>query len=245
MSLTAIVHPRRLTRLLGADTRSISRDPIMIAAMVLALLPAAVLAIWDGPLIALGQSAFGLDDLAFYTIPLALMMPVALVGWVVGFLLLEDRDDGTLMAMTVTPVGKSGYIAYRIGFAFLLAFLCTLYGCVLLPVGGGPVMALALAVLVGLNAVLFSLALAALAGNKVEGLALTKLLNIASMLPYLALIPGPLRFLAGVLPPFWIGELLGITARHPLPLGLAFPIALVVHLVAIAALVRVIDRRMG
>ncbi len=37
-----------------------------------------------------------------------------LIGWVTGFLLLEDRDDGPLLAVDVTPIGKCGFLAYRV-----------------------------------------------------------------------------------------------------------------------------------
>ena len=50
-----------------------------------------------------------------------------LIGWVTGFLLLEDRDEGTLLALDVTPVGKSGFLLYRVGVTATLAVALTLY----------------------------------------------------------------------------------------------------------------------
>jgi fluoroquinolone transport system permease protein len=43
---------------------------------------------------------------------LVVVMP-ALVGMVIGFLLLDQRDDQTLAALQVTPLTLNGYLIYR------------------------------------------------------------------------------------------------------------------------------------
>ena len=57
-----------------------------------------------------GLQFFDLPNLSTYVAPIAFLMPAYLVGWVFGFLLLEDRDDHTLLAVETTAVGKQGFL---------------------------------------------------------------------------------------------------------------------------------------
>ncbi len=99
--------------------------------------------------------------------------------------------------------------------------------------------------LVAIEAVLAATLLPAIARNKVEGLALTKLTNIAGVVPLLAIIPSPWRLLGGLLPTYWIGEMLGLSTVEPLPVALALGLAIAVHLGFAALLFRVLARRVG
>ena len=45
---------------------------------------------------------------------------------VLGFLLLDQRDDQTLTALQVTPLSLNGYLAYRISLPMLISLVTTL-----------------------------------------------------------------------------------------------------------------------
>lgn len=51
-----------------------------------------------------------------------------LVGMVIGFLLLDERDTQTLDALRVTPLSMRRYLAYRISAPLLIAKVTTLFG---------------------------------------------------------------------------------------------------------------------
>ena len=106
MSALDLLAPRRLWRLLSSDAMNISRDPILVIAAVMSLLPALLLHYGKSPMDASALAAFGIAEISRFFVPVALMIPATLVGWVTGFLLLEDRDEGTLLALDVTPVGN-------------------------------------------------------------------------------------------------------------------------------------------
>ncbi|MBL8126276.1 MAG: hypothetical protein JNM64_01485, partial [Chloroflexia bacterium] len=145
----------------------------------------------------------------------------------------------------VTPVGKAGFLAYRVGITALIAAAITLYAWpLILPSVAAPIVAV-IAVLVAASSVGFAVVLPAIARNKVEGLAVTKLTNLLSVAPLLAAIPSPLRFLAAPLPPFWIGELLGLTTVAALPFWLAALAGAAVHALAVLLLFRLFARRAG
>ncbi|PHP51699.1 hypothetical protein [Actinomyces ruminis] len=61
------------------------------------------------------------------------MITPVLMGTVVGFMLLADKEDGTWRAVAVTPVSLRGYLVWRAGLAVGLAGPLALLG---LRVGG-------------------------------------------------------------------------------------------------------------
>jgi fluoroquinolone transport system permease protein len=245
MSALGLFAPRRLWRLVAGDAMNIARDPMLLFATAMSLTPALALSLTRDPLDAAALSTFGIADFSRYVVPFALLIPAILIGWVTGFLLLEDRDEGTLLALDITPVGKSGFLIYRVSITALLAVALTLYAWPLILPGASPILAAALSVLVGANAIAFTVALPAIARNKVEGLALTKLTNLFAVVPLLAAIPSPWRFLAAPIPSYWVGELLNLTDVAALPLWLAASLGLVVSAAALVGLFALFARRAG
>lgn len=245
MNTLSVFAPRRLARLLAGDAMNVTRDPMLLFAVVLSVVPPLALYFGQPAMDAAAQSAFGIVALSRYFVPLVLMLPAVLIGWVTGFLLLEDRDEGTLLALDVTPIGKSGFLAYRVTVTALLAIALTLYAWPLVLPDASLGIALTLAALVALNAVAAAVILPAIARNKVEGLALTKLTNLLAIVPLLAAIPSPWRYIGGVLPPYWIGELLPLTTVAPLPASLTIALGLALNGLAVLALFRWLGRKAG
>ena len=205
---TNVFAPHRLRRLFAADAVNIARDPTLLYVVVLSVLPALAGFFFRDALNSAVESNFGLAGVFEMILPMLLCLPAFLLGWVTGFLFLEERDDGPLLAVDTTPVGKRGLMAYRIATAATLTFAMTLFACALLLPERGIAVALAVAVMVAADAVCVALVLPALARNKVEGLALIKVANVFAMAPLLALVPGAWRFAGGLVPTFWIGELI-------------------------------------
>lgn len=234
----------RLWRLALSDILATLRDPMLVIAATMCLVPPLLFALWGDEIRAFGLRQFGLSNLLLLLAPVAIMLPASLIGWVVGFLLLEDRDEGTLLALSVTPVGKGGVLGFRlIAAGALSAMLAAATLPFVLP-GLDPGHALGVLVLVGLSGVLASVALPALARNKVEGLALTKISNLAIIVPLAALLPAPFRYGLGWLPSYWLGELLLVDA-NPMAASLAVAVGVALHLAAIGLLIRRFLNRSG
>jgi fluoroquinolone transport system permease protein len=101
---------------------------------------------------------------------------------------LDERDDGTLTALRVTPISMMGYAFYRGGAAVFLSFayvLVTLRLSGFAPASLLPAMA-AVAFLSGLLSAVFAKVLATFAANKVEGMAVTKVLATLMLGPLAA-----------------------------------------------------------
>ena len=122
-----------------------------------------------------------------------LLMAPGMVGSLVGFLILDERDDGTLTALLVTPISLTAYLLYRIGLPVVIAFLVTLAavpiaGLIRIPFG----QLLLAAALAALSGAIVALAVTALAANKVEGFAVLKVLQALQALPLVAwFLPTP------------------------------------------------------
>ncbi|MEX1181554.1 MAG: hypothetical protein WEB63_12195 [Cucumibacter sp.] len=245
MSIAGVFAPKRFSRLILSDAQNVARDPILAFAVVLAIVPAILLPVFREQMDQAALEGLGITGLSRYAGAVALALPAGLIGWVTGFLLLEDRDDGPLLAMEITPIGKSGFLAYRVAVAATIGFAVG-FGTALAVIPGiGWGLAGLLGLFVGIETVTIAFVLLALAANKVEGLAVTKLTNIGSIVPLVAIIAWPGRYLAGVVPSFWIGEVLGLSSEAWLPLWLASLIGLGVHAGVAALTFAAASRRIG
>ncbi len=219
----------RFLRIASCDLRSIGRDPTLTAATGLSLVPAVAFAVWRNDWDALALSAFGVENITHYAAPVLAVMPAVMLGWVLGFLYLEDRDDGPLQALEVSPLGKEGFFAYRATLIGATCWFIAVASVRLILPNLSWTLGIVIALFVALEAILAGLLLAALARNKVEGLAITKLTNLTALVPLVAISPSPLRLLAGVIPTYWIGELCELSGTRLLPLAPTIVIALVSH----------------
>ncbi|MCB1518672.1 MAG: hypothetical protein KDJ19_13785 [Hyphomicrobiaceae bacterium] len=237
--------PQRFWTLLGADTRNAGRDPTLIFGMALAVLPTILFPAFRAPINAWAMGMFGIPDLVLWASPMLLVLPAILIGWITGFLFLEDRDEATLMAIEITPFGKGAYLQYRTIATVLVTFLISVVNGFVFTPHLGIFLILFMAILVALFSISIAFIFPALARNKVEGLALTKVVNLFSMAPLLALIPSFWRYLAAPLPSFWIGELINPAGIPGLPLWAILCAGLVTHLFMLVWLYRLTLRRTG
>jgi fluoroquinolone transport system permease protein len=202
----------RTLRALGAiDTGSVLADPMLRWLAVVPLMAAlAVRGLL--PPVAERVGALAGVDLGWVVGPLSGYAVVGIApliaGAVVGFLLLDQRDDRTLLALQVTPLPLGLYLAYRLAAPTAVAFVVTLAA---LAVAGGlglsPGAALLAALASAPLAPLAALALAAFARNKVQGAALMKAASLVLMAPLAGLFLGPGWGLALMaLPTTWVAR---------------------------------------
>jgi fluoroquinolone transport system permease protein len=57
-----------------------------------------------------------------------LLTAPGMVGMVIGFLLLDERDARTLTALRTTPLSMRRYLGYRVALPLLLGSMSTLIG---------------------------------------------------------------------------------------------------------------------
>ncbi|MCL5998698.1 MAG: hypothetical protein M1546_21965 [Chloroflexi bacterium] len=189
------------------DAQSVRRDSFLRWMLLFPFLIALLLRLGVPPLAGWLAAQFNFDVTPYYPLLMSLVVLFTpmMFGMLIGFLLLDQRDDHTLTALQVTPLTLKGYLVYRtalpVGLSVVLTMLSySLSGLVPLDVVALFAVALAAAPL----APLFALCLAALAGNKVQGFALTKGSGGVQMAPLIAyFVPWPWQLVFGLVPSYW------------------------------------------
>lgn len=223
------------------DFRNVKRDrllawmaamPLLIAALYRFGLPS--LADW-----LLEVHAFDLRPYFPLLMSAYMMTAPGMIGTVIGFLLLDERDDRMLTALMVTPASADGYLAYRIAIPLVSGFVITIAGyrlIGLLPVSLSDLAAVSL--LASFNAPITALALAGFAENKITGFAFVKILNAITMIPVIAFfVVSDWQYFAGLVPTYWPMKMFWLVAsgKGYVVYGL---VGLVVNGLALALLVK-------
>lgn len=207
-----------LTRTIGTlgrnDSKLISRDSFLLT-MVGYLLGVMVvlryLLPWLNDNLAAREGIF-ITLATYYPLFVAYMAVFSgalLGGMIAGFLLLEEREDGTFRAMLVTPVPVPTFLTYRVvspilyGFGIVFAQLLILGNLVPLAVWKMALIALGSS-LTGAIAALF---FATFAQNRVQGFALMKITGIAGFVVGGSwFVDAPLQYVFGLFPPYWVSK---------------------------------------
>ncbi len=138
-----------------------------------------------------------------------------------GFNLLDHRDENTLDTIRVTPVSLRGYLTFKAIYAYVFSVLGTIVmlgGVKLLAGDGYTVMGENLldyftfanivyyALVAGLFTPVFAFFLAAVSKNKIEGFAYMKMSGMIIIVPVLALLDALQnyrQYFLGIVPSFW------------------------------------------
>lgn len=148
------------------------------------------------------SSYYRLVDIFF-----AVLSPV-MFCFVSAMVSLEEIDENTAVYLSVTPLGKTGYLFARFGVPSVIAFLTTI---ILLPVfkltALSAMTILLLAAGGTLQGMIVALLILTISSNKLEGIAVAKLSAPAAFgaaIPFF--IKSDVQYVISPLPSFWIGK---------------------------------------
>lgn len=190
------------------DIRSIRRDSL-ISWMIYIPILMALLARWGvPPLTARLMKQYNFDLAEYYPVLLAyffVAMCPMMFGVVIGFLLLDEKDDRTLTALQVTPLPLGSYLLYRVTVPIILTIVLML---IIFPLADLTPFDLRIVLISAIAAApmapMLALFLASIAQNKVQGFALMKLSGIFFVAPILAYFTTSGWELAfGIVPTYW------------------------------------------
>ena len=189
------------------DVRNIIRDPLLRWMVFLPLL-IGVLIRWGVPILStylVGRFQFDLVPYYHLVMSAILLQWPILFGMIIGFLLLDQRDDQTITALQVTPLTLTGYLIYRISLPLVVSIMITLISFPIAGLVELRFLPLFLAALLAAPlAPMFALFLATFAENKVQGFALTKAVGIVLWPPVFAyFIDSPWKLAFGIFPTYW------------------------------------------
>lgn len=219
--------------LLRADLVNLRRDPMLMAAGLAPVLIAALLGFGFEPLADAAAGFVDLDPHRPLFVAGALLLTPLLIGFVVGFLLVEEGEERILDAVAVTPRGRDGFLRHRLIVPAVVGSVAAVgVGIVLGSLGAGRL--LAVAVLAGATAVLVTVTMAAFARDRVQALAVSKLtgfLLVAAVA--FQFVEGWWRIPLGLVPATWVVE--GVVAESVWP---ALTLGLATHALAATLLLR-------
>lgn len=206
--LEAPVNILGLYRTIGpVDVKNVWRDDLLGWIVAVPFIVALLLRTGVPPLTGWLHQEWVFDLRPYYELLMSffVLLAPAMSGMVIGFLLLDERDERTLRALLVTPVPLASYLSYRLSLPLIFGFLVTVVGYPLAGLAPIPAWDLVLvALLASLTAPATALFLAVFATNKVAGFAWVKILNSINMLPVAAyFVTEPWQLIAGVVPAYW------------------------------------------
>lgn len=194
------------------DATNAFRNPLALALAASPLVLAAAIRLGLSPLAAWlsrahGVDLTGLEPLIFSG--LILLHVPYIFGTLATLLLLDDLDEGSLRALSVSPLGIRGYLCYRMASTALAAFAAVVAASLIAgtPNHGWPGLVPTWLLAAGC-ASLVPLTTATLANNRVQGFGILKLLGLAYYLPLLGwTFHGWAPLLLGALPTYWAAAL--------------------------------------
>lgn len=220
-----------LRELSGAEWRSIRRDS-MLRGMLVLLFVLALLSRWLVPWV---SQQFDLDLAPHYPLimgGLIVFLAPVLVGFIVGMVLLDERDEGTLQAISVTPLPMSRYLAWKLTMPVVATTLLTI---LLFPIVG--IMSFQWdylpAVIVGaMWAPLLALMMSCFARNKLQGFVLMRISNVLLVIPMIAWFFPRFELICALFPAYWPMKGIWFAADGKsslvcLAVGAAFHVALI------------------
>lgn len=237
---------KKVLLLLQGDIRSTIREPVLIMSVIAPLIITAVLR-YILPLLNRmvdNFSGFLISDHYYFIVSFFISLTPMLIGNLIGFIILDDKDQDLLTYYAVTPLGRTSYLLYRLFVPVLVSFLFSfivLYFSGLIEVDFFkhiPTLLLA-----ALGAPLSAFFLGIFAGNKVEGLALAKAMGIFYLAPLAGyLIKSPWQFLGSFAPPYWISKTFLSASLSTLSYWVNFLIGVAVHLIYLYLMIKKFNR---
>ena len=194
--------------LIKNDFKQIMRDPIMAILMVAPLFLIIALKLMVSFLVPFILTRFGFDFSPWlnYVFVFVVMMCGAILGIVTGFMMIDERDGKIAELMSVTPLGRGGYLFNRLLFAATLSVFYSILSYYTLAIVKLPSITLLVVSLLSSNySIIIGLLIFSFADDKVKGLTFAKAINSLSLFAFTDLLGLKwLTVLSWVFPPYWI-----------------------------------------
>lgn len=198
------------------------RDPMMIFLIAYPIILALIVRIG----VPYTEDKFHFSLLPYYHIIIAalLLLTAAVTGGVIGFSILDDRDDKVLYAIDVSPVSFNLFMGFKFMMSFALTYISSILAVLIVDIGEIPLYAL---LLVTATTSLFSIVSAMFvnffATNKVEGFAMMKAGAIIIIFPIVSMFFTDYKeFFFGFEPNFWSVKALSVAMLPNVDFNLGF-----------------------
>ncbi len=173
----------------------------------------------------------------YVLVGLAIMMPL-LYGALIGFSILDDRDDNILMTIKVSPLSIHQYLSFRLIMSFFLSFMAVIFILWFSDIVAFSLKDLILiALLASLSAPAIGLFINVIAKNKIEGFAIMKGVQIVLLVPLISLYFTDYKELFfTIVPGFWPTKIISIAVKGEMFSYLSYNVYYVIGFVYIICL---------
>lgn len=184
------------------------------------------------------NSGFSLDLYGDFALAALVLLTPMIYGAVMGFSILDDRDDGVLTAIRVTPLTVAGFLSFRVILVMFFTFIASLY--VILFSNFGPLTLGEALMISGVNALgapISGFLINAFANNKIEGFAIMKGTGMVVVFPVIGLIfTDAKEFIFAFVPGFWPAKAISTLFRGEAVMNLSFEGYLLIGIVYVLVL---------
>ncbi len=189
--------------ILVIDSKNIKRDPTL---SLLFFMPFAIIFIIRIGLPLLSSYFPAISDFYLEIISFFALLNCVFPGFILSFILLDEKDLNLFPVLNTTPVTISGFLAVRITFLAIYGFACSLAVLFFNGLLHFPFLKLLMtSLLCALNTPIIILIISTKAKNKIEGLTLLKVANIVLLIPLLIFfVNSPWEILMAIFPAFWV-----------------------------------------
>lgn len=160
-------------------------------------------------------SDFAIEPYADFILAVLTMITPVAFGALIGFSILEDRDDNIIDSVNVTPLSFNQFMSFRLIMVFIFSFAACMF-----VIWFSDIVALSwdkiivVAAITSLSAPLTGLFINIFSSNKIEGFAIMKLMGMIIILPVISLIFTDAKELFfGIVPAFWPAKMISAIVR--------------------------------
>lgn len=227
---------------LRADMQQMKREPIMLLFALLSLL---LIGVFKG-IVSVGAPILydytGIDLMTYemYMVAMVYMLQPLMLGTVMGFFMLDEKDARIFELLRVTPLGISGYLMNRLLLPVLLTVVYTLVGYVVLGMKVHGLLALiSILVFLSFETVGIGLFIVLVSEDKVKGLTNAKVVSAMVVFGFVNLIPLPaVQTLGRFAPQYYITAIISSMDISSLLVGI------LVHILWLGLVIRLAFKRL-
>jgi fluoroquinolone transport system permease protein len=233
----------QIRKLLLNDIRNIIRDRLLLYTaflipLIIIIFTRLVIPWLSENVVPLQQYYSLLFMLIVITIPM-------MFGFVIGFLIMDERDENLLTVLRVMPISRNTYLIYRMLFVSILSLVYILLFPLLTGlIDIGFIDYLPIGVLLAFLTPVLGLVANIVATNKVQAFAVFKTLGGVFYIPLFAFfINNDFKYILGIIPNFWtfmaLDKLLTTGQQDYVFLGIGF----VLHLILLGVLFYIFNKK--
>ncbi|OPJ55148.1 fluoroquinolones export permease proteinc [Alkalithermobacter paradoxus] len=134
------------------------------------------------------SSGFDIDVYADLIVVILTLLTPQIYGALIGFSILDDRDDNILTSIRVTPLNIHQFLSFRLAIVLILSFIACSYVMYFSNIGSfNNIQIISIAFLASLSAPMTGLFINCLSKNKIEGFAAMKGAGSVIIFPIISL----------------------------------------------------------